>query len=58
MTVGSDTFWPHCWLVRPHGHVIVQIVGEMIGDQILAGDPQIHRVPKLKLSSHPVQLIS
>ena len=59
MSVGSDGFGPATWLLpsslsaglRPDGLVVVQEVGEVVLDEVLARHPQVHRVPVAELST-------
>ena len=37
--------------------MIVEEVGQMVGNQVLAGDPEINWIPELKLSSHFAQFL-
>lgn len=39
----------------PDGDVVVDEVGQVVGDEVLAGDPQVHGVPVLKLRLKLVQ---
>ena len=63
MAVGSDSLGPEAAASlplpspllpslgrRPDGHVVVDKVGEVVGDKVFARYPQIQRVPVAKLS--------
>ena len=63
MAVGSDSLGPEAAASlslpspllpslgrRPDGHVVVDKVGEVVGDKVFARHPQIQRVPVAKLS--------
>ncbi len=41
----------------PDGSVVVEEVGQMVRNQILARDPEINRIPELKLAPHFVQFL-
>ena len=52
----SRHWWPeHSLAVRPHGNVVVDEVGEMVGHEVFARDSQIQRVPELKLLLQAIQ---
>lgn len=51
MAVSPDGPWPVLGLfLFPHGHMVVDEVGEMVGHQVLARAPHVHWVPELELS--------
>ncbi len=41
----------------PNGSVVVEEVGQMVRNQVLARDPEINRIPELKLAPHFVQFL-
>lgn len=47
---------PNSPLLWPHGHVIVEVVWQVIWNQIFARNPEIHRIPKFKLLLQLIQL--
>ena len=47
--VGPDAPRPLVGLVGPHGAVVVEVVGQVVGHQVLPAHPQVHRVPVLEL---------
>ena len=59
MSVGSDGFGPATGLLpsslsaglRPDGLVVVQEVGEVVLDEVLARHSQVHRIPVAELST-------
>ena len=55
MSVRPDPCGPLLRVLWPDGRVVVEVVREMVGHQVLARHPQVHRVPVLKLPLHPVQ---
>ena len=54
MAVGPDGLGPLVTVRGPHGHVVVQVVRQVVGHQVLARHAYIHGVPELKL---PAQLL-
>ena len=46
--------WP-LPVLGPHAHVVIQIVGQMIGNQVLSGDAHIDRIPVTELIAHALK---
>ena len=44
-------------VLGPHGHMVVQVVGQVVGHQVLAGDADIDGVPVLKLPPQLLQVL-
>lgn len=49
MSVGANALGPLAGVVGPHGHVVVQVVGEVVGDEVLPRHPQVYGIPELEL---------
>lgn len=44
-------------IIGPHGHVVVQVVRQMVWHQVFSRDTGIHWVPVLKLSPQSLQML-
>lgn len=47
----------HAPVGGPHGHVVVQVIREMVWHQVFSRDSNVHGVPVLKLSPQPLQML-
>ena len=57
VSVGPDAPRPLVRLGGPHGAVVVEVVGQVVGHQVLAAHPQVHRVPVLELPPHQAHVL-
>lgn len=44
-------------VLGPHSHMVVQVVRQMVGHQVLARHTDVHRVPVFKLPPQPLQIL-
>ena len=58
MSIGSDRDRPHLWIIAPDSAVVVQIVGQVIGNQVFARRSHVDRVPVMELAPHPVHQLA
>ena len=49
--VAVDAPRPHLGLLGPHGGVVVERHGQVVGDEVLARDAHVHGVPELELAA-------